>query len=44
MDGIEIIERMKEVIGYIKAGDDQKAVLYMHYIMEDIELYKKNSL
>jgi len=44
MDGIEIIKRMKEVIEYIKAGDDQKAVLYMHYIMEDIELYKKNSL
>tara|TARA_R110000796_G_scaffold113793_3_gene225544 strand:+ start:160 stop:294 length:135 start_codon:yes stop_codon:yes gene_type:complete len=44
MDGIEIIKRMKEVIKYIKAGDDQKAILYMHYIMEDIELYKKNSL
>jgi len=44
MDGIEIIKRMKEIIKYIKMGDDQKAILYMHYIMEDIELYKKNSL
>ena len=44
MDGIEIIKRMKEVIKYIKAGDDQKAVLYMHYIIEDIEMYKRNIL
>ena len=44
MDGKEIINRMKEVITFIKAGDDQKAVLYMHYLMEDIEMYKRNSL
>jgi len=44
MEGNEIIKRIKEVITYIKAGDDQKAVLYMHYLIEDIEMYKRNSL
>ena len=44
MEGKEIIDRMKEVIDFIKNGEDQKAILYMHYIMEDIELYKRNSL
>ena len=44
MEGKEIIERIKEVIGFIKSGDDSKAVLYLNYIMEDMEMYKRNSL
>tara|TARA_R110001583_G_scaffold178312_1_gene334111 strand:+ start:108 stop:242 length:135 start_codon:yes stop_codon:yes gene_type:complete len=44
MDGKEIIERMKEVITMIKSGDGDKAVLYLNYIMEDIEMYKRSSL
>tara|TARA_R110002051_G_C8512351_1_gene466600 strand:- start:559 stop:693 length:135 start_codon:yes stop_codon:yes gene_type:complete len=44
MEGKEIIERVKEVIGFIKSGDDDKAVLYLNYIMEDIEMYKRSSL
>ena len=44
MEGKEIIERIKEVIGFIKSGDDNKAVLYLNYIMEDMEMYKRNSL
>jgi hypothetical protein len=44
MGGDEIIERVKEVIKFIKSGDDDKAVLYLNYIMEDIEMYKRNSL
>ena len=44
MDGIEIINRTKEVIGFIKDGSDDKAVLFLNYIIEDIEMYKKSSL
>jgi|TARA_B110000211_G_scaffold154172_1_gene174993 hypothetical protein len=44
MEGKEIIERVKEVIGFIKSGDDDKAVLYANYIIEDIEMYKRSSL
>jgi len=44
MEGKEIIERIKEVIGFIKDGSDDKAVLYLQYIMEDIEMYKRSSL
>ena len=44
MDGKEIIERMKEVIEFIKSGDDDKAILYMNYIIEDVEMYKRSSL
>ena len=44
MGGDEIIERVKEVIKFIKSGDDDKAVLYLNYIMEDIEMYKRSSL
>ena len=44
MEGKEIIERMKEVIKFIKSGDNDKAVLYANYIIEDIEMYKRNSL
>jgi|TARA_R110001592_G_scaffold155654_1_gene385627 hypothetical protein len=44
MDGKEIIERMKEVITYIKDSDNPKAILYLNYIIEDIEMYKRNSL
>ena len=44
MDGKEIIERMKEVIAMIKSGDDDKAILYMNYILEDVEMYKRSSL
>jgi hypothetical protein len=44
MDGIEIIGRMKEVIEFIKSGDNDKAILYLNYIMEDIEMYKRSIL
>jgi len=44
MEGKEIIERVKEVIGFINSGDNSKAVLFLNYIMEDIEMYKRNSL
>mgnify|MGYP003982986013 FL=1 len=44
MEGKEIIERVKEGIGFIKSGDNDKAVLYLNYIIEDIEMYKRNSL
>ena len=44
MEGKEIIERMKEVIAMIKLEDNSKAVLYMNYLIEDIEMYKRNSL
>ena len=44
MDGKEIIERMKEVIGFIKSGDDDKAILYINYIIEGVEMYKRSSL
>lgn len=44
MDGVEIIKRMNEVITFIKGGDSDKAVLYLKYIIEDVEMYKKNSL
>ena len=44
MDGIEIINRIKEVTEFIKLGDNEKAVLYLNYIIEDVEMYKKNSL
>ena len=44
MEGKEIIERMKEVIAMIKLGDNGKAVLYMNYLIEDIEMYKRSSL
>ena len=44
MDGKEIIQRMKEVIAIIDSGDNDKAKLYINYIMEDIEMYKRSSL
>ena len=44
MDGKEIIERVKEIMGMVKLGNDEKAILYMHYLIEDIEMYKRNSL
>jgi len=44
MDGVEIIKRINEVIKFIKVGDNDKAVLYLKYIIEDVEMYKKNSL
>ena len=44
MDGIEIIQRIKEVINFMETGDRDKAILYLNYIVEDIEMYKKNSL
>ena len=44
MEGKEITERIKEVIGFINDGSDDKAVLYLNYIMEDMEMYKRNSL
>jgi hypothetical protein len=44
MDGIEIINRIKEVIIFIIKGDHNKAILFLNYIIEDIEMYKRNSL
>ena len=44
MEGKEIIERIKEVIGFIKDGSNDKAVLFLNYLMEDMEMYKRNSL
>tara|TARA_B100000780_G_scaffold148767_1_gene103972 strand:+ start:35 stop:169 length:135 start_codon:yes stop_codon:yes gene_type:complete len=44
MDGKEIIERIKEVIAFMKADDESKAILYLNYIIEDLEMYKRNSL
>tara|TARA_R100000541_G_scaffold13068_1_gene21860 strand:+ start:1094 stop:1228 length:135 start_codon:yes stop_codon:yes gene_type:complete len=44
MDGIEIISRLKEVITFIIKGDHNKAILFLNYIIEDIEMYKRNSL
>jgi len=44
MDGIEIINRMKEAIQFIKDNDKDKGILFLNYIIEDIEMYKKNSL
>ena len=44
LGGDEIIERVKEVIKFIKSDDNDKAVLYLNYIIEDIEMYKNNSL
>ena len=44
MDGIEIITRIKEVITFIVKGDYKKAILFLNYIIEDMEMYKRNSL
>ena len=44
MEGIEMIERIKAIMLMVKSGDDEKAILYMHYLIEDIEMYKRNSL
>jgi len=44
MDGIEIIDRIQQVKEFIKLGDEEKAILYLNYIIEDVEMYKKNSL
>ena len=35
---------MKEVIAMIKLEDNGKAVLYMNYLIEDIEMYEYSSL
>ena len=44
MEGIEMIERIKAIMLMVKSGDDEKAILYMHYLIEDVEMYKRNSL
>ena len=44
MEGIEMIERIKAIMLMVKSGEDEKAILYMHYLIEDIEMYKRNSL
>jgi|TARA_R110000772_G_scaffold19668_2_gene54851 hypothetical protein len=44
MEGIEMIERIKAIMVMVKSGEDEKAILYMHYLIEDIEMYKRNSL
>tara|TARA_R110001583_G_scaffold6053_1_gene31705 strand:- start:3083 stop:3217 length:135 start_codon:yes stop_codon:yes gene_type:complete len=44
MDGKEMIKRILEVIGFVKEGKSDKAILYLKYLIEDIEMYKNNSL
>jgi|TARA_B110000908_G_scaffold156532_1_gene195789 hypothetical protein len=44
MEGKEMIERIKAIMLMVKSGDDDKAILYMHYLIEDIEMFKRNSL
>ena len=44
MDGKEMIDRILEVSQFIKVGETDKAILYLKYLMEDIEMYKRNSL
>jgi len=44
MEGKEIIERVKEIMSMVKSGNDEKSILYMHYLIEDIEMFKRNSL
>ncbi len=44
MEGKEMIERIKAIMLMVKSGDDEKAILYMHYLIEDIEMFKRNSL
>ena len=44
MEGIEMIERIKAIMVMVKSGEDEKAILYMHYLIEDIEMFKRNSL
>ena len=39
-----MIERIKAIMVMVKSGEDEKAILYMHYLIEDIEMYKRNSL
>ena len=44
MDGQEMIERIKAIMLMVKSGNDEKSILYMHYLIEDLEMYKRNSL
>ena len=44
VDGREMQERILEVIQFIREGDKDKAILYLKYLVEDIEMYKNNSL
>jgi len=44
MDGKEMIKRILEVIGFVKEGKSEKAILYLKYLIEDVEMYKNNSL
>lgn len=44
MGGKEMIERILEVIVFVKDGKSDKAILYLKYLVEDIEMYKNNSL
>ena len=44
MEGKEMIERIKAIMLMVKSGDDEKAILYMHYLIEDVEMFKRNSL
>ena len=39
-----MIKRILEVIGFVKEGKSDKAILYLKYLIEDIEMYKNNSL
>ena len=38
MDGIEMITRIKEIIGFVKEGDIDKVILYLKYMIEDIKV------
>ncbi|MDA7492448.1 hypothetical protein N8445_00615 [bacterium] len=44
MSGEEIIERLKKVKTLIKKNDTKQAQLNINYIIDDIFLYRKNSL
>jgi len=39
-----MIKRLLEVIGFIRTGETDKSILYLKYLIEDIEMYKNNSL
>jgi len=44
MSGEEIIKRLKKVKTLIKENDTKQAQLNINYIIDDIFLYRKNSL
>ena len=44
MSGVEIIDRIKEVKQLIGSNDFVKTQLKLNYIVDDIFMYKNNSL